>query len=480
PSESTLAECTTPGIITTITNATSLAAPNRQPTSRPSSMLSSDLDTTSFFRQRRRRREQPVQQRHQHHLLHGRRPHGRLSLQNRKRQNRRRRGPPISRQHHRVSLSLNVQTVELDMDAVQFLGISISTAAQEASTSVQSCAAALWEREGSIQPGDMLLESVNGVTFENLENDEAVRILREQVQKPGKITLVLCRASGVSGGGSSQVTPAASCMGGENLCDSRLTVTAASVSTSSCSLPESERYTAEELMPPLTTRTDLITIVKLWHLPDSGLEAFIGSDLVDWLYSRVEGFSERKEARKMALEMLKRVSFSEQCYYVFETAPGTSLICTRCWDSAQAPLPTMGMSKLNLMDSGADLACRSPSLLSSILLGLMSSQQQQQQQQHNSSIKLHHQIPLPPPQGTWWRSAASYPNSSSASSRSRSSIPMTIPPTSQSSVGVHPLSQQPQQSQMSHSFVSSASAWRHVSTANRGLETPGPSLAIKN
>uniref|UniRef100_A0A1I8IIX2 Dishevelled n=1 Tax=Macrostomum lignano TaxID=282301 RepID=A0A1I8IIX2_9PLAT len=443
PSASTLAECTTPGINHHHHHGNQAGGSQSATYESASSMLSSDLDTTS------RRREQPVQQRHKHHLLHGGGPHGRLSLQNRKRQNRRRRGPPISRTSSFSSItesafSLNVQTVELDMDAVQFLGISIvgHPAVNGGSGGIyvgSIMRGGAVEREGSIQPGDMLLE-VNGVTFENLENDEAVRILREQVQKPGKITLVVAKcwdsrdylrvpreepvrpidprawvlhtnamrqdpssagASGVSGGGSSQVTPAASCMGGENLCDSRLTVTAASVSTSSCSLPESERYTAEELMPPLTTRTDLITIVKAMALPDSGLEvrdrtwlkitipkAFIGSDLVDWLYSRVEGFSERKEARKMALEMLKRgyirhtvnkVSFSEQCYYVFGDCAGHQPHLHTMLDSAQAPLPTMGMSKLNLMDSGADLGMPQPQPPQQYPMGLMSSQQQQQQ-----------------------------------------------------------------------------------------------------
>jgi len=38
--------------------------------------------------------------------------------------------------------------------------------------------------DGRIEPGDMILE-VNGVSFENLSNDEAVRILRDVVQKSG-------------------------------------------------------------------------------------------------------------------------------------------------------------------------------------------------------------------------------------------------------------------------------------------------------
>jgi segment polarity protein dishevelled len=39
-------------------------------------------------------------------------------------------------------------------------------------------------QDGRIEPGDMILE-VNGISFENMSNDDAVRTLREAVQKPG-------------------------------------------------------------------------------------------------------------------------------------------------------------------------------------------------------------------------------------------------------------------------------------------------------
>lgn len=51
-----------------------------------------------------------------------------------------------------------------------------------------------------------------------------------------------------------------------------------------------------------------------------------GSDVVDWLHRNVEGFTDRREARKYAGNLLKagfirhtvnKVTFSEQCYYVF-------------------------------------------------------------------------------------------------------------------------------------------------------------------
>ena len=38
--------------------------------------------------------------------------------------------------------------------------------------------------DGRVEPGDMILE-VNGVSFERMSNDDAVRTLREAVQRPG-------------------------------------------------------------------------------------------------------------------------------------------------------------------------------------------------------------------------------------------------------------------------------------------------------
>lgn len=49
--------------------------------------------------------------------------------------------------------------------------------------------------DGRIEPGDMILQ-VNDINFENMSNDEAVRVLREVVQKPGLVFFVMnCAAS---------------------------------------------------------------------------------------------------------------------------------------------------------------------------------------------------------------------------------------------------------------------------------------------
>ena len=89
----------------------------------------------------------------------------------------------------------------------------------------------------------------------------------------------------------------------------------------------------------LTKDSGMLLITRKMRQSDSGLEikdrtwlklkisnAFLGSDLVEWLHTKVEGFQDRKEARKYAVGMLQQGSikdtvnkstFSEQCYYTF-------------------------------------------------------------------------------------------------------------------------------------------------------------------
>lgn len=52
----------------------------------------------------------------------------------------------------------------------------------------------------------------------------------------------------------------------------------------------------------------------------------VGSDVVEWLYHHIDGFQDRREARKYASNLLKagfirhtvnKITFSEQCYYIF-------------------------------------------------------------------------------------------------------------------------------------------------------------------
>uniref|UniRef100_A0A8B9IVG4 Dishevelled segment polarity protein 1 n=1 Tax=Amazona collaria TaxID=241587 RepID=A0A8B9IVG4_9PSIT len=181
--------------------------------------------------------------------------------------------------------------------------------------------------DGRIEPGDMLLQ-VNDVNFENMSNDDAVRVLREIVSKPGPISLTVAKCWDPTPR-SYFTIPRAEPV--------RPIDPAAWISHTTAMTGAYPRYELEE--SPLTVKSDMATIVKVMQLPDSGLEirdrmwlkitisnAVIGADVVDWLYTHVEGFKDRREARKYASSMLKhgylrhtvnKITFSEQCYYVF-------------------------------------------------------------------------------------------------------------------------------------------------------------------
>ncbi|XP_035696520.1 segment polarity protein dishevelled homolog DVL-3-like isoform X2 [Branchiostoma floridae] len=252
------------------------------------------------------------------------------------------------------TMSLNIITVTLNMDNVNFLGISIVGDGKDGGIYVGSVmkggAVAL---DGRIEPGDMLLQ-VNDVNFENMSNDDAVRVLREIVHKPGPIKLVVAQCWNPEPRGYFTIPRSAEPIrpidpaawvshtaamrhypgGRPAISPSMSTMTSTSSSITS-SIPESERY--DEM--PLSINTDMSSIVKVMASPDSGLDirdrmwlkitipnAFIGSDVVDWLHTHVEGFNDRREARRYASQMLKagyirhtvnKITFSEQCYYIF-------------------------------------------------------------------------------------------------------------------------------------------------------------------
>ncbi|GAB6031270.1 Segment polarity protein dishevelled DVL-3 [Chamberlinius hualienensis] len=315
-----------------------------------SSMMSSDIESTSFFdsddttsRISGTTERSSVSQMHARH----------------RRRRRRHRMPPMSRTSSFSSItdstmSLNIITVTLNLDTVNFLGISIVGQSNKGGDGgiyvgsiMKGGAVAL---DGRIEPGDMILQ-VNDINFENLSNDDAVRVLREVVQKPGPIKLVVAKCWDPNPKGyftiprtepvrpidpGAWVAHTAAARGeylGRPPSVTTLTSTSSSISSS---IPETERH-FEDVR--LSINTDMITIVKAMAAPESGLEirdrmwlkitipnAFIGADIVDWLHTHVEGFPDKREARKYAAQMLKagfirhtvnKITFSEQCYYIF-------------------------------------------------------------------------------------------------------------------------------------------------------------------
>uniref|UniRef100_A0A4W5KTX3 Dishevelled segment polarity protein 3 n=1 Tax=Hucho hucho TaxID=62062 RepID=A0A4W5KTX3_9TELE len=181
--------------------------------------------------------------------------------------------------------------------------------------------------DGRIEPGDMLLQ-VNDINFENMR----------AVSLTLKRCFTLPRSEPIR-----PIDPAAwvshtAAMTGAypvyGMSPSMTTITSTSSSITS-SIPETERLDDFHL----SIHSNMATIAKAMANPESGLEvrdrmwlkitipsAFIGSDVVDWLYHYVEGFTDRREARKYASNLLKagyirhtvnKITFSEQCYYIF-------------------------------------------------------------------------------------------------------------------------------------------------------------------
>ncbi|XP_039612127.1 segment polarity protein dishevelled homolog DVL-1 isoform X1 [Polypterus senegalus] len=230
------------------------------------------------------------------------------------------------------TMSLNIITVTLNMEKYNFLGISIVGQSNDRGDggiyigSIMKGGAVA--ADGKIEPGDMLLQ-VNDINFENMTNDDAVRILREIVSKPGSISLTVAKCWDPSPR-SYFTIPRAEPV--------RPIDPAAWISHTTALSGTYPHYEFEDL-PLSVAKTDMATIVKVMQLPDSGLEirdrmwlkitianAVIGADVVDWLYSHVDGFKDRRDARKYASSLLKhgylrhtvnKVTFSEQCYYVF-------------------------------------------------------------------------------------------------------------------------------------------------------------------
>ncbi|XP_046460172.1 segment polarity protein dishevelled homolog DVL-3-like isoform X2 [Daphnia pulex] len=320
-----------------------------------SSMISSDLESTSFVDS-----EEDASSR-----ITTTTDHTSVSRQgrNRRRNRRRPRLPPLSSRASSFSsitdstMSLNIITVTLNMDTVNFLGISIVGQSHQGGDGgiyvgsiMKGGAVAL---DGRIEPGDMILQ-VNDINFENMSNDDAVRVLREVVQKPGPIKLVVAKCWDPNPKGyftiprtepvrpidpGAWVAHTEAARGGTQYPNRPPSVATMSSTTTTMmsSMPETERPVEEA--QPLSVRSDMLAIVRAMARPDSGLEvrdrlwlkivipsAFIGSEVVDWLHNRVQGLEERRDARKLASQLLRngyirhtvnKYTFSEQCYYVF-------------------------------------------------------------------------------------------------------------------------------------------------------------------
>ncbi|CAG9789895.1 unnamed protein product [Diatraea saccharalis] len=282
-----------------------------------------------------------------------------LQVSSRKRPQRRRKRPQIMSRTSSYSsitdstMSMHIITVTLNMDTVNFLGISIVGQSNKGGDGgiyvgsiMKGGAVAL---DGRIEPGDMILQ-VNDVNFEDMTNDEAVRVLREVVQKPGPIKLVVAKCWDPNPKGYFTIPrtePVRPIDPGAWVAHTQALREAYPPPPPSLSaLPVSsvsERAASDASTAPaggeaLSVHMDMALVVRAMLRPDSGLEirdrmwlkitipnAFIGADVVDWVLQHVAGIADRRDARKYASHMLKagfirhtvnKITFSEQCYYV--------------------------------------------------------------------------------------------------------------------------------------------------------------------
>lgn len=299
------------------------------------------------------------------------------------------------------TMSLNVQQITLDLEKHKFLGISIVGQNNESGDggiyigSIMKGGAVA--ADGRIEAGDMLLQ-VNDVNFEDMCNSEAVDFLRKVVQEPGPLTLTIAKCwdpspppmnhhypphetNGTGPGRFNEpirpIDPAQWVMQQQNHYDhpaygSMSQLTETSSDTFRSSLPESDRNFFNQGCQ-LTIHSEMSTVCRMMRMEGSGLDirdrqwlkitipnAFIGSELVDWLLAKVEGLADRRLARKYASDMLKanyvrhtvpKTTFSEQCYYVFG-------------DQKNLPILPREMTNLSLTDSNSDTdTCRSLNML---------------------------------------------------------------------------------------------------------------------
>ncbi|VVD03938.1 unnamed protein product [Leptidea sinapis] len=225
-----------------------------------------------------------------------------LQVSSRKRPQRRRKRPQVMSRTSSYSsitdstMSMHIITVTLNMDTVNFLGISIVGQSNKGGDGgiyvgsiMKGGAVAL---DGRIEPGDMIL------------------------QKPGPIKLVVAKCWDPNPKGYFTIPRTEPAL--------REAYPPPPLSLPAPTIPEraSEASTMPAHEPQLSVNMDMALVVRAMLRPDSGLEirdrmwlkitipnAFIGADVVDWILQHVAGIADRRDARKYASHMLK-------CYYI--------------------------------------------------------------------------------------------------------------------------------------------------------------------
>lgn len=254
------------------------------------------------------------------------------------------------------TMSMNVITVNLNLEPPDsFLGISL-VGERGGGIYVRSIIdGGAVAADGRIETGDKILQ-VNDMSLDRMSNDDAVELLREAAQRHEAIKLVVLKTwevdkpprfaiprsepvRPIDPGAWVAHTEAARAAGEYPIRPPSSATLASNSSSIVSSVTDSERLLTMDKQVLNLDTVDMLTITKSMAAYDSGLDikerdwlkikipdAFLGSDVVDWLYSHVQGFNERRDAKKYASQMMKqgfirhtlnKNSFSEQCYYVF-------------------------------------------------------------------------------------------------------------------------------------------------------------------
>ncbi|CAF0937978.1 unnamed protein product [Didymodactylos carnosus] len=290
------------------------------------------------------------------------------SLRYYRRQNQRRRRREQAQRRHRAStystISLDVITVVLNLENISFLGISIvgqidgSTDGGIYVGSIMKGGAVA--ADGRIEPGDMILQ-MNDISFQNMSNDEAVKILRQSVQNAKTLKLVVAKCWNENPRDYfhlphpqsdpihridplqwlTQTQQALVQQNNNNNNNKRRSASpqipsTSTIMSSTISSPAHHGQKEKFIYDLNLTRTsDMETIVKAMKKHNSGLDIrdrlwlkiiIPKSIVVEWLFKYVDGFIDKNDAKDYACLMLERgyirhivnqTKFSKSCYYIF-------------------------------------------------------------------------------------------------------------------------------------------------------------------
>lgn len=243
---------------------------------------------------------------------------------------------------HSDATAVHCLTVHLVLTNENFLGLHIYASAVNGVDEgiyvddvTENSAVAI---DGRIEPGDKLIQ-VNETSLEELSNEEAIRILKEAVIKRGPLKLVVAKFVETNLDNILGPKDAIHPIDTAAWVAHAQAITIPHSATSSPSFGSNPQDTRSASTGIARLTTDIEEIIQQMKMPNTGLDikdrewlkiiipnAFLGSELVNWLRRNVYGFESNRAAKKFASRMLKegyirdpisKKSFSSKMYYSF-------------------------------------------------------------------------------------------------------------------------------------------------------------------